>query len=158
TAHLEPDSVILRDPAGRLALRVLEQNFRNDAISQGLLLALYEGKTIEFETTDSAGVRHVTSGKIVRSGYVTHAAAYARYGQQYAYQQQIAAQSGGGQPIVEADGKLLFQLPGRPIFPALTDQTILKPTLDWRIAADRAAKLDAELSYLSGGMSWHPDY
>src|SRR5262249_1674122 len=33
-----------------------------------------------------------------------------------------------------------------------------KPTLDWRIAADRAAKLDAELSYLSGGMSWHADY
>jgi hypothetical protein len=28
TAHLEPESVILREPAG--ALRVLEQNYRND--------------------------------------------------------------------------------------------------------------------------------
>ena len=36
-AHLEPDSVILRDPAGR-ALQVLEQNYRNDPISQELLL------------------------------------------------------------------------------------------------------------------------
>ncbi len=46
-SHLEPDSVILRDPAGR-ALQVLEQNYRNDPISQELLLSFYEGKTIEF--------------------------------------------------------------------------------------------------------------
>src|SRR5205823_9712746 len=46
-AHLEPDSVILRDPAGR-ALQILEQNYRNDPISQELLLSFYEGKTIDF--------------------------------------------------------------------------------------------------------------
>jgi hypothetical protein len=46
-AHLEPDSVILRDPGGR-ALQILEQNYRNDPISQELLLSLYEGKTIDF--------------------------------------------------------------------------------------------------------------
>ena len=47
TSHLEPDSVILRDPAGR-ALQILEQNYRNDPISQELLLSRYEGKTIDF--------------------------------------------------------------------------------------------------------------
>ena len=46
-AHLEPDSVILRDPGGR-ALQILEQNYRNDPISQELLLSYYEGKTIDF--------------------------------------------------------------------------------------------------------------
>src|SRR5258707_14308119 len=45
-AHLQPDSGILRDPSGR-ALQVLEQNSRNDAISQGLLLSFYESKTID---------------------------------------------------------------------------------------------------------------
>src|SRR5262249_31005750 len=35
-AHVEPDSVILRDPAGR-ALQILEQNYRNDPVSQELL-------------------------------------------------------------------------------------------------------------------------
>jgi hypothetical protein len=29
-----PDSVILRDPAGNHALRILEQNYRNDPVSQ----------------------------------------------------------------------------------------------------------------------------
>src|SRR5208282_6314052 len=50
TMHLEPDSVVLRDPTGRRPLQILEQNFRADPISQALLLNYYEGKTIEFET------------------------------------------------------------------------------------------------------------
>ena len=49
-AHLEADSVILRDPNGR-ALQVLEQNYRNDPVSQELLLSYYEGKTIDFLVT-----------------------------------------------------------------------------------------------------------
>jgi len=49
TAHVEPDSVMLRDPAGVQALQILEQNYRSDPISQELLLNLYEGKTIDFQ-------------------------------------------------------------------------------------------------------------
>src|SRR3954469_19204990 len=49
TAHVEPDSVILRDPTGQHSLRVLEQNYRNDPVSQELLLSLFEGKTIDFQ-------------------------------------------------------------------------------------------------------------
>src|SRR5258708_31203838 len=45
TAHLEPDSVILRDPSGKRKLQVLEQNYRNDPVSQELLLSLFEGQT-----------------------------------------------------------------------------------------------------------------
>src|SRR6266850_2501317 len=48
TAHLEPDSVILRDPTGSVQLQILEQNYRNDPISQDLLLSIFEGKTIDF--------------------------------------------------------------------------------------------------------------
>src|SRR5271156_1002581 len=49
TAQLEPDSVILRDPSGEHSLQILEQNYRNDPVSQELLLSLFEGKTIDFE-------------------------------------------------------------------------------------------------------------
>src|ERR1035438_10544952 len=38
TAQVEPDSVILRDPAGKHALQILEQNYRNDPVSEPLLL------------------------------------------------------------------------------------------------------------------------
>src|SRR5712671_6081988 len=49
TAQVEPDSVILRDPAGKHLLQILEQNYRNDPVSESLLLSLFEGKEIRFE-------------------------------------------------------------------------------------------------------------
>ena len=48
TLHLEPDSVVLRDPSGKTDLRILEQSYRGEVVSQGLLLSLNEGKEIEF--------------------------------------------------------------------------------------------------------------
>src|SRR5438445_11031148 len=83
-AHLEPDSVILRDPAGR-ALQILEQNYRNDPISQELLLSFYEGKTIDF-LVQRGDKEELVKEKIVRSGYVPAIA----YGQN----------AGFGQPII----------------------------------------------------------
>jgi hypothetical protein len=160
TAHVEPDSVILRDPSGKRALQILEQNYRNDPVSQELLLSLFEGKTIDFETfrqKDNTQVRELIQGKIIRSGYVPHYAAMNRYGQQY-YQSQMAYAQGSSQPIIEVDGKLRFSLPGQPIFPSLGDDTILKPTLRWLVQSDKAGKLDGEVSYVTGGFTWEADY
>jgi hypothetical protein len=158
TAHLEPDSVILRDPKGRRALQILEQNYRADPISQGLLLSLYEGKEIDFLTTDRDGEQKIQKGRIVRSGYVAHQSAMQRYGSRYAQSQRSYAYGPAGQPIIEVDGMLRFGLPGLPLFPSLADDTILKPTIHWVLNTDRSGKLDAELSYVTGGMSWKADY
>lgn len=158
TAHAETDSVILRDPAGKAPIRILEQNYRNDPVTQELLLSLSEGKTIDFETTLQSGEKKIVQGKIIRSGYVAHGQdAMQRYGQQY-YQAQMANSGGSGQPVIEVDGRLQFSLPGQPIFPALADDTILKPAFDWQISADKPRKLDAELAYVTGGMTWSADY
>src|SRR3954469_11351109 len=89
TAHLEPDSVILRDLKSGRDLRILEQNYRSDVASQGRLLAFYEGKTIEFLVPDKDGNRKLMPGKIIRSGYTPHSQPYSAYDQQY-YQQQQA--------------------------------------------------------------------
>lgn len=160
TLHLEPDSVVLRDPAGKVALRVLEQNYRADTISQGLLLSLHEGKVLDFLVRDQNGKEFTVKGKVVRSGYTPNFIGLNRYGQEFMMRQQQMGNWGGGmgQPIIEVDGKLRFSLPGEPQFPALTDDAILKPLLAWQIAADRPAKFDAELSYVTGGMSWEASY
>ncbi len=158
-AHLEPNSVILRDVSGRRQLQILEQNYRNDPISQPLLLSLYEGKTIDFLVYSQDAEPETVRGKIIRSGYVPHQDAWQRYGQAY-YQRQVALMqsAGAGQPIVEVDGQLRFSLPGQPLFPALTDDTIIKPTLHWLLATDRPGTAPAELTYLTGGMRWEADY
>lgn len=151
TMHVEPDSVILRDPTGKHSLQVLEQNYRNDPITEVALLSLYEGQTIEFQSGD-----RIIKGKVIRSGYVPHNYfAMNRYGQSY-YQQQMAV--GAEQPVIEVDGQLRFSLPGIPIFPRLTDDSILKPRLEWLISTDKPGKFPAEFSYVTGGMSWQADY
>src|SRR5271154_6056506 len=141
TAQVEPDSVILRDPNGKHSLQILEQNYRNDPVSQELLLSLNEGKTIDFEnirTKDNTQTREIIPGKIVRSGYVPGGEAQ--------------------QPIIEVDGKLQFQLPGMPLFPDLGDDTVLKPTLNWLLQSDAPGKFDAEVGYVPGGFDWSASY
>jgi hypothetical protein len=144
-SHLEPDSVILRDPAGR-ALQVLEQNYRNDPISQELLLSFYEGKTIDF-LVQRADRQEIVKGKVVRSGYIPSS-----------YYAQNYQQPSFTQPIIEVDGVLRFGLPGQPLFPALSGDTVLKPTLSWLLQTNDPGKFDAEISYVAGGMSWQADY
>jgi len=158
TAHLEPNSVILRDPAGKVQLQILEQNFRGDPVSQNLLLSLYEGKTVDFVVRQQNGEEKIVNGKIVRSGYVPHQQGLRRYGQQYYQRQMEYSRGAAGQPIIEVNGNLQFSLPGVPIFPALTDDSILKPTVNWLINSDRAGELKAELCYVTRGMSWNADY
>ncbi|HIJ65651.1 MAG TPA: hypothetical protein HPP77_06825 [Candidatus Hydrogenedentes bacterium] len=157
TAHAEPDSVILRDPDGVQPLQIVEQNYRADPVSQNLLLSLYEGETIEFEVL-RGDKTEIVRGKIVRSGYEPHQAGLHRYGYQYRQTQMAYARGGAGQPVIEVDGKLRFSLPGTPVFPALADDAILKPTFHWLLETDRAGALDAELSYVTGGMSWEAAY
>jgi hypothetical protein len=152
TMHVEPDSVILRDPTGKRGLQVLEQNYRADPVSEGMLLSLYEGKAIEFQTTGG----QIVKGRVIRSGYTPHNYfAMNRYGQSY-YQAQMVAVA--GQPVIEVNGQLRFSLPGIPVFPSLTDDSILKPRLEWLLSTDKPGKFPAELSYVTGGMSWEADY
>jgi len=138
TLSLEPDSVILRDLTHR-PIQVLEQNYRNDPVSQDLLLSMFEGKTIDFvRYKGNAGEKEIVQGKVIRSGFVPH--------------------GGSQQPIIEVDGKLQFFLPGQPLFPALGNDTILKPTLHWLIRSDNNGATPAEIAYVTGGMSWDASY
>jgi len=141
TAQVEPDSVILRDPTAKHSLQILEQNYRNDPVSEPLLLSLFEGKTIDFEKLrlkENTETRELIPGKIIRSGYVPGGNAQ--------------------QPIIEVNGKLQFSLPGTPLFPDLGDDTVLQPAFNWLVQSDTAGKFDAEVGYITGGFEWNAAY
>lgn len=160
TVHVEPDSVMLRIPDGP-PLRIREQNYRNDPVTQQLLLSLNEGKEIDFVVREQEKPDRIVKGKAIRSGYLPHSGfSMQRYGQNYAMNQMVVAggDGGAGQPIIEVDGKLQFSLPGQPLFPSLGDDTILKPRLDWKIDSPKPLKADASLGYITGGMSWEASY
>lgn len=155
TNQLEPDSVVLRDPAlrdpsAKRSFHIVEQNYDAAVVTQDWLLQKYEGKTIDFQVGGWAA----DSGKIVTlpniQGKIVRAP---RQGGQY-----VQNQFQENQPLIEVNGKLQFQLPGTPLFPAATDGLLLKPTLRWQIDSERAQKLSAELAYITGGLSWEATY
>jgi len=138
TAQVEADTVILRDVAGKAEFQILEQSYRNDPVSQAMLMSLFEGKTLEFVRREANKPDSVIIGKVVRSGFVP----------------------GGNfvEPIIEVDGKLQFLLPGSPIFPSLGTDNVLKPTLNWNLNSASSGKISAEVAYLSRGFTWEASY
>jgi len=140
TSFVEPSSVVLRDPTGRVHLSILEQNYRSDVASQYNLLRAYEGKELDFQY---GSVGQTVHGRLIRAGGNCAA------GNCYA---------GSSDPIVEVNGRIEFGLPGKPIFPTLQNAELLKPALNWLLQSDRAAQVDAEISYITGGLTWEASY
>ncbi|MGI8432799.1 MAG: DUF4139 domain-containing protein [Chthoniobacterales bacterium] len=137
TAQTDPSSVVLRDPAGANTFQVLEQNYRGTPIDQALMLAQFEGQTIDFLVHEPTKPDTTIAGKIIRSG--------TRRGSE-------------SQALIEVNGKLRFELPGVPLFPKLADNSVLKPELIWKIASEKPAKFAAEITYLTLGLNWGADY
>jgi hypothetical protein len=151
TTQLEPDSVVLRNQSNRSpsgsnsSFRILEQNYDAGVVTQEWLLRKFEGKLIDFQlpsaetSARSTGTlqsfpAQIVKGKVIRAG------------------------GGEEQPLIEIDGKMQFQLPGLPLFPATIDGLLLKPTLRWLIHSDKAQSLQAELAYITGGLGWQATY
>lgn len=137
--QLEPDSVMLRELSPEpFGVRILEQSFINDPLTEGLLLYQMEGKTLRFEEKREDGTVKEHVGKLIRSGYVP----------------------GGGseQPIVEEEGSVRFALPGQPVFEGIDPDAFLKPALVWQIASRKAGECPVEIAYVTAGMSWEATY
>ena len=68
TATAETDSVVLRDPTGKVKLQVHGAELsQRSGITQELMLSLNEGKTIDFFIKEPNKPDTVVSGKIIRS-------------------------------------------------------------------------------------------
>ncbi len=136
TSQLEPDSVVLRDASGKHDFSVVEQNYDAAIVNQDWLLQKYEGQTIDFQTNTYIDDKTHTQTPILVRGKILRA----------------------NPPLIDVAGKMQFQLPGTPVFPASTNGLLLKPTLRWQIASDRAASFPAELSYITRGFTWSATY
>ncbi|MDQ8181914.1 hypothetical protein [Pelagicoccus sp. SDUM812005] len=150
TALLDPQSVIISTKDNKHSLAILEQSYRSDIVSPGLLLKQLEGKEVDFLSHDQDGEPKIIRGRLLRSGYTPNSFNQSRH-RRYNYNEQ-------NQPIVKVDGKIHFGLPGLPQYGPLPDDSILEPTLNWLISANRSIKAQAELAYLTQGFTWKADY
>jgi len=137
---LEPDSVMIRERgADPFGVKILEQSFVNDPLTEGLLLHQLEGRTVRFEEQREDGTVKEHVGKVIRSGYVP-------------------GEGMREQPIIEEGGAIRFALPGQPVFEGIDAGAFLKPSLVWQIGSGKAGDCPIEVAYLTAGMEWEATY
>ena len=130
-ALIDPTSVLfksLSDPGGT---QVLEQNYEFDLVGSAALLEKYLDETISVVTEDGK----VHSGTLL---------------------------SGRGDIILRTPAGEVSVIQAASVrelsFPELPDGLITRPTLAWKVLAEKAGRQDIEVTYLTGGMSWAADY
>lgn len=137
---LEPDSVMIREMGvAPFGLRILEQSFVNDPLTEGLLLHQLEGQMVRFEEKREDGTVKEHHGKVIRSGYVP-------------------GEGMRDQSIIEEEGAVRFSLPGQPVFEGIDANAFLKPSLVWQIASAKAGDCPIEVAYVTAGMEWEATY
>lgn len=131
--RMDPTSVHFKSLTAPEAITVLEQNFQYDLISENKLLERYLGKEIELERFLGVGgeKKEIIRGKLL---------------------------SNAGSRILDVGGKIYVNPPGHPILPELPEGLLTKPTLLWKIDADKEGAHNCEISYLTEGMGWRADY
>ncbi|MCB9368686.1 MAG: DUF4139 domain-containing protein [Calditrichaeota bacterium] len=111
---------------------LLEQNFDFDLVSPDKLLQKYVDQDIQVIVENG----DLVSGKLLTS-------------------------SGSNIVVQSSDGtlrSLLTESIQEIRYPKLPEGLITRPTLRWLVNAPSSAKQEAEVSYLTGGMSWNADY
>jgi hypothetical protein len=132
-ALIDPASVWFRsltDPK----VKVLEQNYEYDVISDVKLLQKYLGRKIRLATVKGESYE----------GYLVSADANII----------IASKPGGGEVKVINSGQIqgIF-------FPEMPGGLVVRPTLVWLLSnPNQTRKQQVEVSYLTGGLSWKADY
>jgi hypothetical protein len=116
------------------SVRILEQNYQYDLVSQAKLMEKYIGKEVEFvRLNEETKKEYTVKGTLISSSF-----------------------SGG--LVAEINGKIEINPAGRLVLPSLPEGLILKPQLEWLVENIKAGEHKTEISYLAGQLSWNANY
>jgi len=132
-AQIDPTSVHFKSLTAPDAVKVLEQDFQYDLVSQDKLLERYLGKEVELERP------------------------MGRDGEKKETLKGVLLSNIGGR-VLKVGDKILVNPAGQFILPALPQGLLTKPTLVWQLSSKQAGEHQGEISYLTGGLSWNADY
>lgn len=111
---------------------VFEQNYQYDLVSLQKILHKYVDKNIQLIAENG----NLVEGKLLSAF--------------------------GGQLVIEKSDGGLLMLPNLNKYQIsvgqLPDGLITKPTLVWKVNANKSGKQDVEVSYQTSGMNWHTEY
>ncbi|MGE3332524.1 MAG: DUF4139 domain-containing protein [Rhodospirillaceae bacterium] len=129
--ELQPETAFLQVLKGD-AVRVTEQIFNFDVLTPSKLLERAVGSEVSVISVNPGNGREVTERARV-----------------------LSVNEG---LVLEINGKVHTNHPGRVVFDSVPAGVRARPTLIMSATGKGAQDVEAELSYLTGGLSWHPDY
>ena len=130
--HVQAATVKLSFPYISGESQILEQNYLFDLVSTSKIFSKYTGETITLRLESGETI----SGTLMKQEG----------------EKVILSLPNEVVRVLNADNIIDYE------FPALPGGLILKPTLEWNIQSAFKGKTDAQLSYLTSGMSWHAEY
>lgn len=130
STRLQPNTVLLQSSLG--AFEVREQGFDFDVVSQSSLLQASVGKEVSVVRFNPE------SGKDVET--------------------RATVLSVANGVVLEIDGRITTEIPGRVVFDSLPPGVRTQPTLAASITIETSGEVDADLSYLTNGLTWRADY
>lgn len=130
STRLQPNTALLKSSSGSFIVR--EQVFDFDVVSQSSLLQASVGKDVSVVRVDPK------TGKDIET------------------RAKVLAVANG--VVLEIDGRITTEIPGRLVFDTLPPGVRAQPTLVASIASDDEGVVDADLSYLTNGLTWRADY
>ena len=131
SAKMRPETASLRALSGG-SLRLIEQNFDFDLLTPQKLLEKYVGRSVTVIKTNPA------------TGAETREPA------------EVLATNGG--VVLKYADRIETGVPGRIAYGAIPANLRDRPTLVVQLESTASGRQPAELSYLSGGLSWRADY
>jgi len=128
SARIKPETVLLHSGD----LRILEQNFEYDLLTPHSLLHKYVGREV------SLVKRHPATGE----------------------DQMVPAKvlSAGDGVVLQVGDRIETEAVGRLVYPDVPANLRDRPTLTMLVDSTTPGEREAELSYLTGGLSWQADY
>lgn len=131
SAQMRPETASLRALAGG-GLRLVEQNFDFDLLTPQKLLEKYVGRSVTVIRT------HPATGAEMREPA------------------EVLATNGG--VVLKYADRIESGVPGRIAYDAIPPNLRERPTLVVQLESAVSGRQAAELSYLTGGLSWRADY
>jgi len=132
SGRMRPETALLRSLSAPGSFELLEQNFNFDLLTPAKLLEKYVGRQVKIVTT------HPVSGaETVQAAQV------------------LSAQEG---VVLKIGDRIETGVPGRIVFDGVPTNLRDRPTLVTELQNRKAGAQTLELSYLTGGLSWHADY
>lgn len=136
SSKLKPDTVSLSvDTTQQVKasdVRLLDQTFASNVVSQQSLLDRSVGQEVSVVTTNPATGRDVTERAKI-----------------------VAVQNG---VVLDIGGKIYTDIPGRLVFDAIPPTLRAQPTLLVTAVGPVGKDVNAALSYLTSGLGWHANY